>query len=204
VSYEQLDLIADSVNPALGLVWLAAVLFWLLRWRPRRAGFALGFGLLALCFAYGFMWLDRRWSAFAGLGLDFSTHAAVAAAMGVTLAVLFARARLALAALLLGYFALMLYQRYHSLADILCTLALLTLPYAAMLAFALGRVRSGRRAAAGRAPLGPGRRSRGGAQPSTSTANASIRYSTSSTGPFDSAARCSRCLGSSVLRSSWP
>jgi len=135
LSYDLVDHIADSHNPVLGALWLALCLFPIskLQWRASVARVLLG--LACLLVAYGMMWLDGAIHVWHAVGLDYSTHTAVATAMVITLAVMSPRAGLIAFGLLCLYVPLMLYQRYHTLGDILST-AVVVAPLCAV----IGRV----------------------------------------------------------------
>lgn len=136
LSYENLDRIADAYNPLLGLMWLL-LSGWAFARRGWRAGLAsMGLGLATLIVAYGLMAIDNKLKLWSAMGLDYSTHTAVAFAVVATIVTIERRLRIALPLSLLAYCALMLYQRYHSVADMATTMAALTLPIGA-LAYAL-------------------------------------------------------------------
>lgn len=141
-SYENLDRIADAYNPILAAAWLLllgrAVL--VRGWRTGLVHAGLGVG--ALLIAYGCMWLDDAYRLWPGFGLDYSTHTAVAFALGVTLFTMYRPGRAAVVLSLAGYFLLMLYQRYHSAGDIASTLLVLATPIYA-LAYASHRATGG-------------------------------------------------------------
>jgi hypothetical protein len=121
LSYGQLDAIADASNPAMGLVCLFR-LFWLLskrRWRDTTWMIVVFVGVLVV--AYGWERIDLRFGLWPGIGLDYSTHTAVAVAAGSVLWMFWASGRIAWALWLLVYTALMLWQRYHTVGDILLT-----------------------------------------------------------------------------------
>lgn len=125
-SYQTLDAIADSVNPILGLVALTwPWLQWRRQWR--LAALHVLLTLLSVALAYAMSALDRTFGWWQSAGLDFSTHTALCVALIVSLCFV----RRSLAALWIGVFiayaALMVYQGYHSIADI-CTTALAVLP----------------------------------------------------------------------------
>ncbi|AZZ89855.1 hypothetical protein EUZ85_03670 [Hahella sp. KA22] len=119
--YETLDAIADSYNPLLGLVTLAllAHTLWRRRWAAAGRLALTLFGGLAI--AYTVRWIDYTLDIWPALGMDYSTHSAVAIA--ITFSLIAAAPRWGIPALigLLGYALLMLYQEYHSVADILLT-----------------------------------------------------------------------------------
>lgn len=131
-SYETLDAIADAYVPALGILWLLLVLAALLAREWKAALMRLALGSANLVVAYGLMWLDSMLGAWSAIGLDYSTHAAVAFAL-VLAAGTIARHLLLPAALSLALYAcLMLYQQYHSVADIASTLLVIGPPIAAL------------------------------------------------------------------------
>ncbi|MCX9157410.1 hypothetical protein OPU71_14880 [Niveibacterium sp. 24ML] len=130
LNYETLDTLADAYTPLLALLWLALILHPLLarQWRTAVLRSALGISCLAVC--YGLMFADRVLALWPAIGLDYSTHSAVAIAFVAILCTLLPRQRLAWIASLLAYFLLMLYQRYHTVADILSTAIAVTPPVA--------------------------------------------------------------------------
>ncbi|WP_431687601.1 hypothetical protein [Hahella sp. NBU794] len=119
--YEILDAIADSYNPLLGLVTLMLLGYtlWRRRWAAAGRLSLTLFGGLAI--AYTVRWVDHTLDIWPALGMDYSTHSAVA--IVITLSLIAAAPRLRIPAMsgLLGYALLMLYQEYHSVADILST-----------------------------------------------------------------------------------
>ena len=126
MTYQQLDAIADSVNPALAILTL--VLPFLVR--PSQQSGRLAFFLSAgvsMAAMYAIAWADRTvgiWSAFQ---LDYSAHTGFAAVLVFSLLAWNRRLGVVLMIVLAGYIALMLYQRYHTIVDILTT-ALATVP----------------------------------------------------------------------------
>lgn len=128
LSYDTLDRIADAYNPSLAAVWLLLVgrAFLIRGWRVGLIHAGVGVGTLLV--AYGFMWLDNAYRFWPALGLDYSTHAAVAFALGATIFTVSRPCRFAIVVSLAAYFLLMLYQQYHSVGDIISTLLALTVP----------------------------------------------------------------------------
>jgi hypothetical protein len=126
-SFETLDAIADSVNPLLGLVALTWPWF---RWRGqwRLAALHVVMTLLSVAFAYAITSLDRANGWWQSWGLDFSTHTAVCVALVVALCTI----KLSLLGWWVGvfgaYVALMLYQQYHGVADIVTTAVVVAPP----------------------------------------------------------------------------
>ena len=118
--YESLDIIADSVNPVLGL--LALVFPWLDREAIRKCGSRRSFWtrtLLSLAVVYAILFADERFRLWPILGLDYSTHTAFAVAIITSMSAMNRRWLFLLAPVLMAYAALMIYLGYHSLLDVL-------------------------------------------------------------------------------------
>jgi hypothetical protein len=126
-SHQTLDRVADAHNPMLGCLWFALVGAALLRRQGREAARRAAVGLACLVVAYGLEYVDIATGLWPRLGLDYSTHTAVAVAMVATLragargAGLFAACTTAL------YVPLMIHQGYHGVGDILSTAAAVAL-----------------------------------------------------------------------------
>jgi hypothetical protein len=121
LSYQQLDAIADANNPLLGVV-CALRLAWLLsrkQW-AYSARMVVFFGC-ALIVAYGWEKIDLRLMLWPRIGLDYSTHTAVAVAVTYVIFLFWREARIVWLVWLLAYAVLMLWQRYHSVGDIVTT-----------------------------------------------------------------------------------
>ncbi len=120
-SYATLDTIADAYIPLLGGLSLGFVAAPLIRgaWRLARGRLAMVFS--GLVCAYGLLLIDNQFGTWASFGMDFSTHSAVALVLIMFL--MFCATRLSLLWLisLAAYALLMLYQGYHTLADIVTT-----------------------------------------------------------------------------------
>jgi hypothetical protein len=129
LDYETLDSFADAYVPliavasALHLVQSAIARRWRL---VRRQGVLL---LAGLAVAYGLMFLDAALSIWPTFGLDYSTHTAVALVLVIFLCSLSVKLIPVWGASLMLYLALMLYQEYHTLADILTTILVVDLLY---------------------------------------------------------------------------
>ncbi|MBE2205923.1 MAG: hypothetical protein IAE94_16460 [Chthoniobacterales bacterium] len=76
-------------------------------------------GLMAL--SYGLLFLDRAISFGDALSFDYSTHTAVALSLVLALSLLFLPFRLMFAGSFLLYALLMLYQKYHTVWDVILT-----------------------------------------------------------------------------------
>lgn len=121
LSYETLDTIADSYTPLLALISLALIVACLCRAQWRLAGLKIwALGVIALI-AYGFMFLDNRLNIWSTFKLDYSTHTAVS--LGLIIFLCFNASRLLAVWVVsfIGYALLMLYQGYHTIADIVTT-----------------------------------------------------------------------------------
>lgn len=128
LSYETLDAIADSVNPTLFVVSLLVIGNTLITKRWRLAGMQVLSMLAGLIIAYGLMFADNRLKIWLAFGLDYSTHTAVAIVL-VSFLTMHAKILTALwVGVLLAYFVLILYQKYHTLADILVTTLVVIAP----------------------------------------------------------------------------
>ena len=73
---------------------------------------------MAVAGVYALTLADREFGWWESAGLDFSTHTGVALALAISLAHIERGLRPALAVLLVGYAALMIGLRYHSVLDI--------------------------------------------------------------------------------------
>lgn len=128
LSYETLDVVADSYNPLLLIVSIGVIGMALYekRW---RLGLMLTLTIVVgAAVAYGFKYLDQTLYIWTWFGLDYSTHTATAVVLVVFLS-MNARKIFALwMGSLLAYFGLMLYQGYHTVGDILTTLLAVIVP----------------------------------------------------------------------------
>jgi hypothetical protein len=121
LSYETLDVIADSYNPSLALMSLAFVAAGVCKAQWKLAGVRiLAFAVVVLV-AYGLMFLDRHLNIWAAFSLDYSTHTAVS--LGLVIFLSYNSPRLAVVWIgsFVSYVLLMLYQRYHTISDVATT-----------------------------------------------------------------------------------
>jgi hypothetical protein len=127
-SYETLDAIADTYVPLLAVVAFALIIVALFKraWLVAGVWFAtLG---AALAVAYGFMFIDRHFGLWSTLGLDYSTHTAVALALLAPIITHLPRFAALWAGTLAAYVLLMLYQGYHTVSDIAVTAGAVIVP----------------------------------------------------------------------------
>ncbi len=121
LSYEILDNIADTYIPLLAILcaWLlcrcALTQDWL---NVARQG---GLLVVSVFLVYAIMFLDKHFEFWLSLDWDYSTHSALSLVLVMCLSVMWSRLLMVWLVSLLGYFLLMLYQQYHSVADIVST-----------------------------------------------------------------------------------
>lgn len=123
MSYELLDLIADSYIPILLIFLLFGILISFFVDKPAKR-----LALMGLCQAiflvvccYIMMFIDNNIGIWPALGMDYSTHTALSLSLCLSLCIIFKSARLAIGVSFLVYVALMIYQKYHTVADIFTT-----------------------------------------------------------------------------------
>jgi len=120
MNYESWDRIADAINPTLGVITLALSLAIRRPGNPPRwAQLLLTLASVAGVYAIG--WLDGRYALWSAAGMDFSTHTGVHVAIVTCLWMIDRRLGIGGVVIALLYGALMLYQKYHSPADIAST-----------------------------------------------------------------------------------
>ncbi|MBS0418006.1 MAG: hypothetical protein JSR66_09855 [Proteobacteria bacterium] len=133
LSHQTLKIVADSVNPTLGLLALALPFAtWRGQWRSPAKHIAVTLLTVALTYllraAFGFEAVWAHW------GMDFSTHGAICIVLSVALASLCWRRSWIWGAVFVGYDFLMVYQAYHTWVDIGTTAAVI-LPFALLLRY---------------------------------------------------------------------
>lgn len=134
-NYEVLDLVADSYNRVLGLLWLAtmAIAMWQRAWRCTLYRAIFGTALVSVARLLEIA--DWYSGAFPGAGLDYSSHTAIALGMVVYLAVVWKQHWIWWWTSMACYLGLVLYQRYHTLDDVIVT-AIVSAPLIAAFAWA--------------------------------------------------------------------
>lgn len=125
MTYEQLDTIADAYIPCLLLGNLVSVALITRRQGARRGGLSLAVLLIAVGGVYSVMLADHHLNLWPSLGLDYSTHTALALVAASSLTFWRRGIILTVSLSLLAYCGLMRYQAYHTVADMLSTAAAL-------------------------------------------------------------------------------
>lgn len=132
MTYENLDRIAGAFVPAQAVLVLVYLLCCMATRRFRLAGRLAMLFAIGLVLVYGMMLADNRFGFWRLIGLDYSTHMAIALMLTIVLLVALRRLWLFWTALALAYLALCVHQRYHSVEDIVATASyLLPLHYLA-------------------------------------------------------------------------
>ncbi len=128
MSYETLDKIADSYNPILLILSIATV-FWKAQCSKRSMKLViakLAFLLVLILNVYILMFIDNHFVIWRRLGgLDYSTHTALSLVFVLFIGYFQASYRVVLGFSYIGYIILMLYQQYHTIMDIVSTIAIL-------------------------------------------------------------------------------
>ena len=127
MTYQQLDVIADSYIPLLGILTLVWLLIKASRLGIKSALIETVTTSLGVMYIYALMFLDAYFTAYASIGLDYSTHTALALVFVTTLSLIGKQVRRITVISMVCYCLLMFYQGYHTLADMALT-SLMTLP----------------------------------------------------------------------------
>jgi hypothetical protein len=125
VTYEQWDAVADSVNPIMAIATLVLPFVVRSDCRGGRIAFYAA-AVLSMVFMYALGWVDQNLHIWDRVGLDYSTHSGFAAVLIVSIWLWVRSAGVTAAAIGLAYCALMLYQRYHTIADIVSTVVVIS------------------------------------------------------------------------------
>ncbi len=131
LDYETLDSIADIYLPLLGAISLTVTTITGITGRWQLLGIQAGALLTGLLIAYGLMFIDDYFRLWPLMDLDYSTHTAVALVLITFLIITLKQYVLFWISSLVLYILLMLYQGYHTLADITTTafvIGLIVLP----------------------------------------------------------------------------
>jgi hypothetical protein len=126
--YETLDTIADAYIPALALFSLIAIAISAIQGQWQIAALRLLTILIFAVIAYGFMFIDSWLKLWPALELDYSTHTAVSLVLVIFLSVINKKLAVFWLVSFIAYALLMLYQQYHTLADIVTTAVVVIVP----------------------------------------------------------------------------
>ena len=121
LDYETLDSIADLYVPLLAVISIVSLVKIAASTRWRLLYINIGIMVFGLSVAYGLMFLDAQFLLWPIFGLDYSTHTAVSLVMVIFLIISTKKFSFLWVGSLVSYVFLMLYQGYHSSADILTT-----------------------------------------------------------------------------------
>lgn len=127
MTYEQLDLIADAYTPLLLMLTLFSMAINAMRQGVNQtigSVVALVFGVMIV---YTVMFVDIALNLWPYFGSDYSTHTAIALVFVSYFSLKSKPQMMAAIVSLVAYFALMVYQQYHTVLDILST-SLIMLP----------------------------------------------------------------------------
>lgn len=124
MSVEILDIVADSYIPLLLVLAVVTIFTNAKKNEGKDNQYIPNVGLLGLLIitAYCFMFVDAKYKMWFYFGLDYSTHTAVALSVIIFLCFSNRRFSIAFCSSFISYLALMIYQGYHTLPDIVTTL----------------------------------------------------------------------------------
>jgi hypothetical protein len=91
--------------------------------------------LAAALVAYGLMFLDRHLGIWPAFGLDYSTHTATALGLVILLSIEARKLAGVWSISFVCYVLLMLYQRYHTVADVVTTAVAVSFPLILILVY---------------------------------------------------------------------
>ena len=124
MTYEQLDTIADAYIPLLAILLLSLMIKRLFSKDYLPAKQIALQTLFSIIVVYALMALDNSLKIWPSLSMDYSTHTALSLVLVMRLAAHYQDKwlRASFVMSFVAYLILMLYQKYHTLADILSTL----------------------------------------------------------------------------------
>jgi hypothetical protein len=120
-TYEILDVIADAYNPILLVVLLLFISRAIYQRRWVEVEMLFSSSVVGLGFVYLIMFVDNNLSIWGSIGLDYSTHTAFAISIVTVLIIISKSYSKLLFVSLVFYIMLELYQKYHSIMDIVTT-----------------------------------------------------------------------------------
>lgn len=124
-TYEVIDAICDSVNPILFLAFIGVLAYFLIKKNYKHSVFVRLGILYGLLVTYGILFIDTKMHFWESMGMDYRTHTAFAFAMCSVIG-FFTKKPVLMAVILAVYIIAMLYQKYHTVADIATTLLALS------------------------------------------------------------------------------
>ncbi|ARU56096.1 peptidase S24, LexA repressor [Oleiphilus messinensis] len=137
LSYEMLDAIADTYIPLLALISIFLLVRLGMHRDWRMLARQLGGLIFSLLCAYGLMLVDFLLTIWAHVGMDYSTHTAVALVFVIHLTMWWKRMWRLWWLSFLGYLALMFYQQYHTVADMFSTGVVICMLFVPLLRYAV-------------------------------------------------------------------
>ncbi|SMY33993.1 hypothetical protein [Photobacterium andalusiense] len=121
MTFEQWAFIADLYTP---IIVILCIIFILLAGRHhgfKKSLFQLEGVVLSAVFIYAIMFLDNAIGIWPAFDLDYSTHTAIALVFIGYFIVYTPKLSVLMILSMVGYAALMMHQKYHTLADIMTT-----------------------------------------------------------------------------------
>ncbi|SKC31483.1 hypothetical protein CZ809_00961 [Photobacterium piscicola] len=123
MTFEQWAFVADIYTPMIVIICVISMVQ-LGREQGMRSGlFALSGVLLSTAFIYAVMFFDNALGIWPAFNLDYSTHTAIALVFIGYFLVYTPKLRRGMVLSMVGYAALMMYLKYHTLSDIITTTA---------------------------------------------------------------------------------
>lgn len=121
LTYDQLDVIADSYIPALVIISIVVLATAVFKCGIKCKLLEMTALSTAIFIVYSLMFLDNAFKIWPGFGLDYSTHTALSLVFVVYLSAKNKTLLLGSVFSFVLYVLLMLYQGYHTVADIFST-----------------------------------------------------------------------------------
>lgn len=126
MTYEQLDIIADSYIPILFLCTLAFIIKSTIDNGPRSTSASILATFISILAVYSLMFLDVKYQIWSSFNADYSTHTALALVFIVFFGFKNKFVMCTSIFSFISYCILMLYQKYHTFIDIASTSLTLT------------------------------------------------------------------------------
>lgn len=128
LSHGTLNAIIQAYNPTLGALALGMIGAALAARQWRVGGVRALHLVIGLLIAYGLMFIDNRLRIWPYFDLDYSTHTAVTVILVTYLGIHARKAMPLWIVSTFAYFLLMVYQKFHTIADIVTTAIVVMLP----------------------------------------------------------------------------